>query len=105
SEHCMEVLQRGEIVRLATASVHETPDAGDVELTAFRCPLCKEKGELVLQATTVINKNQRGSLGRLVYPPTAWPILEELFPKLRTDEAVGETLEKNAGEHDGSSSG
>jgi hypothetical protein len=106
SEHCMEVLKRGEIVRLATATVHETGDAGDVELSVYRCPVCGGRGELVLQAAAVINKKkQRSSLGSLVYPPMAWPILEELFPKLRADETVRETPEKNAREDDRRSSG
>jgi hypothetical protein len=89
AELVAELIQKGEIVRIAAEPLRESADAGDVELAIYTCPHCRDHGPIVLHAIAVIKngkKTTRNNLGLWLYPSTAFPVLRKLFPKWRAEQ-------------------
>jgi hypothetical protein len=84
---CAEVkplLGAGEVIRLAGEPVLPEAKAGDVELSVYFCPNCRESGRVVLELTDVFKNSkgatQRRTAGRWVYPGITLGVVEKMFP-------------------------
>jgi hypothetical protein len=84
---CAEVkplLSAGEVIRLAGEPVLPEARAGDVELSMYFCPNCRESGRVVLELTDLFKTpkgaTQRRTAGRWVYPGIALVVVEKMFP-------------------------
>jgi hypothetical protein len=81
---CQEVeplVASGEVLRLSGVPIVEQEQPGDVALTLYSCPNCRDSGRLVLLLHEhVRSKSGRRQVGRWVYPGAALPALDEVFP-------------------------
>jgi hypothetical protein len=89
--NAVELLQSGQVTRLLDQAAPDAPGPGDVELAIHYCPACRQRGELVLEATALnARKPARTTLGRWVYPGAAWEQARMLFPKWQPSQFEAE---------------